>query len=142
MHPPQPGCSAFNPAADELTRRLRLGCHPRPRSRIKIEYMFDHWLSGLGPAPYRVVDPPTPVIVHIASAIGSTDGRRANELPLRVRAEGLALDLQVPGVLSAWARVNTGGWICRVSFQIPTGNGRGYLEVDQWCPASAVRPCK
>lgn len=104
--------------------------------------MFDNWPAGFDPPPYRVVDPPMPVIVHIASAIGSTDGRPANDLPLRVRAEGLALDLQVPGTLSAWARVNTGGWICRCQFSIPTGNGRGYLEVDQWCPATAVRPCK
>ncbi|NLU64959.1 hypothetical protein HCA61_22230 [Rhodococcus sp. HNM0563] len=103
--------------------------------------MFDNWAAGFDPPPYRVVDPPTPVIVHIATAIGSVDGRPANELPLRVRAEGLALDLQVPGTLSAWARVNTGGWICRCQFSIPTGNGRGYLEVDQWCPAVAVRPC-
>ena len=104
--------------------------------------MFENWPADFDPPPYRVADPSIPVIVHIASALGSTNGRRANDLPLRVRAEGLARDLQVPGMLSAWARVNTGGWLCKVSFQIPTGNGRGYLEVDQWCPAAAVRPCR
>lgn len=102
--------------------------------------MFDTWLVGLGPAPYRIVDPPTPVIVHIGSALNCTNGRRADHLPLRVRAEGLALDVEVPGSLSAWARVNTGCWLAKVRFRIPTGNGRGYFEVDQWCPTTAVRP--
>jgi hypothetical protein len=108
----------------------------------KIEHVFASWPAEFDPPPYRVVDPPTPVIVHIATVISSTDGHPANALPLRVRAEGLALDVQVPGKLWAWARVSTGAWIARVSFQIPTGNGRGYLEVDQWCPVAAVRPAK
>ncbi|WP_072814605.1 hypothetical protein [Rhodococcus zopfii] len=103
--------------------------------------MFEDWRAEFEPLPYRIVDPPTPVLVHIASAFGAIGGRPANTLPLRVRAEGLALDVQVMGTLSAWARVNTGSWICRVSFSIPTSNGRGHLDVDQWCPAAAVRPC-
>lgn len=104
--------------------------------------MFDHWSVRFDPPPYRVVDPPTPVIVHIATAIGSTDGRPADDLPLRVRGEGLILDVQVPGKLWAWARTTTGGWLCKITFAIPTGNGHGYLEVDLWCPAAAVRPCQ
>ncbi|GAA4489079.1 hypothetical protein GCM10023094_50050 [Rhodococcus olei] len=103
--------------------------------------MFEQWRTEFGPPPHRVVDPPTPVIVHIATAISQSAERSANAIPLRVRAEGLALDLQVPGRLHAWARTTGGGWICRVTFTIPTGNGRGCLDVDQWCPAAAVRPC-
>ncbi|GAA4491257.1 hypothetical protein GCM10023094_55530 [Rhodococcus olei] len=97
---------------------------------------------GFAPPSHRVVDPPTLVIVHIATAIGHTDAHPANTLPLCVRAEGLALDLRVHGRLSAWARTTGGGWLCRVAFAIPTGKGRGYLDVDQWVPACAVRPCR
>lgn len=104
--------------------------------------MFPSWPTEFDPPPHRVVDPPAPVIVHIATAISAADGHPANTVPLRVRAEGLALDVQVPGKLWAWARSTTGAWIARVTFQIPTGNNRGYLEVDQWCPAAAVRPCE
>ncbi|WP_241387656.1 PDDEXK nuclease domain-containing protein [Rhodococcus sp. CH91] len=76
----------------------------------KNESVVRYALAGtthFDPLSHRVVDPPVPVIVHIASALGSTDGRRANDLSLRVRAEGLALGLQVLGALSAWARVNS-----------------------------------
>ncbi|MFF0818411.1 hypothetical protein ACFYVR_25175 [Rhodococcus sp. NPDC003318] len=104
--------------------------------------MFEYWPTEFDPPPHRVVDPPAPVIVHIATAISQSAEHPANTIPLRVRAEGLALDLQVPGTLSAWARTTGGAWICRIQFRIPTGNGRGHLDVDQWCPAAAVRPCK
>ncbi len=79
---------------------------------------------------------------NVAAAIGPSGGQPANTIPLRVRAEGLVCDVQVPGYVSAWARTSTGAWLARAQFSIPTGNGRGYLEVDQWCPAAAVRPCQ
>lgn len=104
--------------------------------------MFESWPVEFDPPPYRVVDPPMPVIVHIATAIGQAGERPANTIPLRVRAEGLVLDVKVPGRLSAWSRSVGGGWLARVAFSIPTGNGRGYLEVDQWCPAAAVQQCQ
>lgn len=69
--------------------------------------MFDEWPVGFDPPPYRTVSPPTPVIVHVATALGHVVGRPANTLPLRVRAECLAVDVQVPGHLSAWARTNS-----------------------------------
>ncbi|CRK54585.1 conserved protein of unknown function [Rhodococcus sp. RD6.2] len=107
-----------------------------------IEHVFP-WPTEFDPPPYRVVDPPVPVIVHIATAISQPAAHPATVIPLRVRAEGLALDVQVPGTLRAWARTTGSGWICCLCFTIPTGNGRGGLDVvDQWCPAAAVRPVK
>jgi hypothetical protein len=104
--------------------------------------MFDTWRAEFTPSPHRVVDPPVPVIVNVALAIGEVAGRPANSLPLRVRAEGLSVDVEVPGQVHGWARTSRGTWLCKVRFAIPTGNARGYLEVDQWCPAAAVRPCR
>lgn len=104
--------------------------------------MFEHWQPAFDPPPYRVVDPPQAVIVNVAVAFSQVEGLPANTLPLRVRAEALALDVQVPGRLSGWARSTRGFWLCNVSFAIPTGNGLGYLEVNQWVSAAAVRPCK
>ena len=104
--------------------------------------MFPSWPVEFDPPPYRVVEP-TPVLVHVATAISQPAAHPASAVALRIRAEGLALDVHVPGTLSAWARTTGGSWICLVSFAIPTGNGRGQLDVvDQWCPAAAVRPCK
>lgn len=82
------------------------------------------------------------MIVDIAAVFAVTGGERSNALPLRVRAEGLSLDVQVPGQVSAWARSSHGMWLAFASFAIPTGNGRGFLDVEQWVPATAVRPCR
>lgn len=107
----------------------------------RLDHMFEDWPVMFDPPPYRTVSPAVPVIVHVGSALGgAAAGQRADTLPLRVRAECLAVDVQVSGRLSAWARTSAGSWICRVAFSIPTGNGMGYLDVDQWCPAAAVRP--
>lgn len=92
------------------------------------------------PAPRRVVDPPVPVVVDVLLAIGQSGERPANELPLRVRAEGLNVDCRVPGLLSAWARTVGGGWLAYLTFSIPTGNGLGALRVAQWCPSAAAVP--
>lgn len=103
--------------------------------------MFEGWNSVLEPRPWRVVDPPQRVLIRVSEAIAHGGGRAANDLPLRVRAEGLDLDVQVIGLLSGWARTSRGGWLCALTFTIPTGNQQGGLEVtDQWCPASAVTP--
>lgn len=48
----------------------------------------------------------------------------ANSLPLHVRAEGLDLSGLRPGLLYAWARTTTGGWLGFVQATITTGNGR------------------
>ncbi|NKS74805.1 hypothetical protein GS531_24900, partial [Rhodococcus hoagii] len=57
---------------------------------------FEDWPVVFSPAPRRVVDPPVPVMVDVLLAIGQSDERPANELPLRVRAEALNVDCRVP----------------------------------------------
>ena len=75
--------------------------------------MFEDWPVHFVPAVRREVDPPVPVIVDLAAGLARSHSsvRAANELPLRVRAEGLVADVQIPGLLHAWART-TGeiGW--------------------------------
>ncbi|MET8871536.1 hypothetical protein [Nocardia sp. NPDC004604] len=56
--------------------------------------MFEEWPVEFTPEPRRIVDPPLPVAVDVAAAIGQPGDRPANELPLRVRAEGLSLDVR------------------------------------------------
>lgn len=51
------------------------------------------------------------------------------------------MDSQSPGLLHAWAKTGRGQWICCLSFQIPIGNGKGFLQLSrQWCPAEAATP--
>ncbi len=51
------------------------------------------------------------------------------------------MDVKAPGLLHAWAKTGRGQWICCLSFKIPIGNGKGYLQLDhQWCPADAAQP--
>ena len=101
---------------------------------------FSRWQPAYHPKPWRKVSPPQPVTVDLACAIAHDGGRLAHDLPLRVRAEGLNLDVHVPGVLHAWARTSRGSWLAACTFTIPTGNNLGSLEVTQWCPATAVAP--
>ena len=102
--------------------------------------MFEDWPVTFNPAPRRIVEPPLPVTVDVAAAIRQPGNRPMNELPLRVRAEGLALDVRVPGQLLAWARTTGGSWICLLHFAIPAGNGCGHLTVTQWCASDAATP--
>ena len=100
--------------------------------------MFERWKAVYDPKPWREVRPPRPVTIDVSAAMAHHGGRAANDLPLRVRAEGLDLDVQVPGLLHAWARTSRGEWLASCTFTIPTGNKLGSLEVTHWCPAAAV----
>ncbi|NMM83105.1 hypothetical protein B2J88_01760 [Rhodococcus sp. SRB_17] len=86
------------------------------------------------------VDPPRTVSVNLSAAIPQDPGSRADKLPLRVKAGGLHLDGETPGLLHAWARTTSGGWLCLLTFTISTANGLGHIDVQQWCPASAATP--
>ena len=100
--------------------------------------------AGLSPSTHlRAASstPPQPVIVSINAALSVTSSTSLRDgIPLRVRAEGLAMDMKVQGALHGWARTNVGSWLAYVSFTIPTGNGMGQLDVRQWCPSDAITP--
>ncbi|WP_051183012.1 hypothetical protein [Nocardia vinacea] len=101
--------------------------------------MFEDWPEEQ-PSPRRVVDPPKPVTVDLGLAIpGDGNGFGVNGVPLRVRAGGLVVSGRVPGLLRAWARTNSGGWLGLVDFTLSTSNGRGHVRVRQWCSSRAVQ---
>jgi hypothetical protein len=51
------------------------------------------------------------------------------------------MDVKSPGLLHAWAKTSRGQWLCQLTFDIPIGNGRGFLRLEgQWCPAEAATP--
>ncbi|MBF6272293.1 hypothetical protein A5789_03035 [Nocardia sp. 852002-51101_SCH5132738] len=65
-----------------------------------------------------------------------------NKIAMKIKAGGLKLTDDVPGLLQAWARVADGTWLGLVEMVLWTGNGRGKLPVMQWCPASAISPAR
>ena len=74
--------------------------------------MFDAWPTTFEPPTRRIVDPPRPVNVNVALAIGRSGvGRFRDTTALKVRAEGLAMDTIVEGTLFAWARTSVGDWL-------------------------------
>ncbi|MCX5046269.1 hypothetical protein OG921_24155 [Aldersonia sp. NBC_00410] len=101
--------------------------------------VFQSWPISFEPAVRREVSPPVAVIVDLSIGIARGQVSFANEVPLRVRAEGLQLDIKTPGRLCAWARTSRGDWLGRCQVRVPAGHG-GYLELDQWFPAAAITP--
>lgn len=102
--------------------------------------MFEHWPIIFDPPPYRIVDPPTPVLVRLPDAIARSPAKLGAGVSLRIRAGGLDLDQTVPGRLLAWATVSTGEWLAYIAFRVKTGNDMGWIDITQWCPASAITP--
>ncbi|OZF42090.1 hypothetical protein [Rhodococcus sp. 14-2470-1a] len=106
--------------------------------------LFARWPVTFDPPTRRIVDPPQPVIVSVSHALpGSPRTSLRDGTPLRVRAEGLSVDIKVQGTLSAWARLANGAWLARVDFSVPTGNGKGHLDLHgQWVPSDAITPMR
>ncbi|WP_052062046.1 hypothetical protein [Rhodococcoides fascians] len=106
--------------------------------------LFARWPVTFDPPTRRIVDPPQPVIVSVSAALpGSSNTSFRDGTPLKVRAEGLSVDLKVQGALSAWARLANGAWLACVTFSIPTGNGKGHLDLQhQWVPSNAITPMR
>lgn len=104
--------------------------------------LYENWPTTFEPSVRRIVDPPVPVLVNVSLTVaGAAGGSFRDGTPLKVRAEGLAMDIKVQGTLHAWAKTARGQWICSLSYRIPTGNDMGFLQVDrQWCPAEAAQP--
>ncbi|WP_280347256.1 hypothetical protein [Nocardia neocaledoniensis] len=65
---------------------------------------------------------------------------RQDQLAMRVKLGGLRLADNVPGWLHAWVLLADGTWMGLVTFTLVTGNGRGQLQLHQWCPAHALSP--
>lgn len=103
--------------------------------------MFEKWPEEFTPSLRRVVEPAMPVTVDLGQAIATRSPRfGANNVALRISSGGLRLTGTVPGVLYAWARAWDGAWLGLVEFTVQTGNGRGQLDLRQWCPEHALSP--
>lgn len=103
--------------------------------------LYENWPTTFEPPTRRLVDPPLPVLVSVSMTIAGAGGTFGDGTALKVRAEGLAMDVKVQGTLHAWAKTTRGQWICCLSYRIPTGNGKGFLQIErQWCPAEAAVP--
>ncbi|WP_083581024.1 hypothetical protein [Rhodococcus rhodnii] len=100
--------------------------------------MFEQWPEGLEPQCRRIVDPPMRVRVRLAAAIARDAPAKANEIALRVRAEGLVLDEIVDGELLGWCRSNRGDWLGVVDIELHTSNRLGRLPLRQLIPAGAI----
>jgi len=102
---------------------------------------FDSWPVEMRPPTRVVVDPPQPVLVDLTRAIANPDDRfRRDQVAIRVRMEGLDLSCIVHGQLHGWAQSTSGGWLAAVSMTVPTGNRKGHINIQQWCPAASVSP--
>lgn len=87
----------------------------------------------------RVVDPPLPVIVDLASLFPPGPGL-PNTQQLKITKGGLALTGYATGELLAWARSSTGAWIACVRFVVEPVNKHGQVPMLQWLPAASIRP--
>lgn len=93
--------------------------------------------GSVGGPSYHVIDPPRRVIIDLGRLIMAPKDFGGN-VSLRVRSGGLSLTGTTPGLLHAWARTSTGGWLALVSCAVTTGNRQGRVQVQQWCSEQAV----
>lgn len=111
---------------------------------IIIERVFEYWPPLFDRPLRRVVEPPTPVLVDLASVFptGSDRGRPfgLQHIAMGIKAGGLVITGQTIGRLHAWARAADGTWLGLVEFDLMTGNQQGRLRVRQWCPQRALAP--
>ncbi|WP_280442942.1 hypothetical protein [Nocardia brasiliensis] len=78
------------------------------------------------------------VVVDLGQAMPTQRAKFRTSVGLRISSGGLRLTGSVPGTLYAWARAWDGVWLGLVEFTVRTGNGRGQLDVKQWCPQYAL----
>lgn len=107
-----------------------------------VERAFDplaSWAESLGNG--RVVDPPLPVIVDLASLF-PPDLVRAS-WPTRSPSRsprGLNLTGYATGELLGWAHSSSGAWITCVRFVVEPVDKTGQVPMMQWVPAASIRP--
>ncbi|PXY16471.1 hypothetical protein BAY59_38595 (plasmid) [Prauserella coralliicola] len=98
--------------------------------------MFDDWRRDA----VRKVDPPRAVVVRLSQVWPSDRLGWGRDTPLWVRAAGMEVRTEVPGLLHTWVLSSVGRWWPWVTFTVRSSNGELEFEVDQLVPAEAVRP--
>lgn len=67
--------------------------------------LYENWPTTFEPSVRRIVDPPIPVLVNVSLTVAGAAGSSFRDgTPLKVHAEGLAMDIKVQGTLHAWAK--------------------------------------
>lgn len=104
--------------------------------------MFESWPNDMAPPTRMVVDPPLPVLVDLTVALNNPDDKfRRDTVALRIKAQGINTNTQgAQGLLYAWMQSTSAGWWGLVSFDLHTGDGRGHIGIQQWCPARSLQP--
>ncbi|MGW4370265.1 hypothetical protein ACWEKT_31930 [Nocardia takedensis] len=85
---------------------------------------------------WRPFSPMRPVYVDIDRVLPAADPDPA--VPRRVAEHGLRLSGRMPGLLRAWHRLSTGGWIASV--EVPVRTGDHWVFLDFVTSADAVTP--
>lgn len=103
---------------------------------------LDEWRELWPERPIlRRVDPPQAVVVDWPRAMNLAYGaRRADRVPMRVRASGVELGHQVPATLCCWVQCSDGQWLGGVSTTFPTRGSVNSLSAEMWVPAHALSP--
>lgn len=61
-----------------------------------------------------------------------------DQLPLWVKASGLALEPTMTARQIAWIRRSDGGWLAAVELPASSANGRSRIAMKLWVPAQAI----
>lgn len=71
--------------------------------------LYENWPVTFDPPTRRIVDPPQRVLVNVALTVAGSSGGGSfrDGTPLKVRSEGLAMDVKAPGLLHAWAKTGS-----------------------------------
>lgn len=103
---------------------------------------LDDWIEPFPGAPVlRRLATPAAVVVDVAHALPGPSGfTRADTLPLRVRAGGIALEAAMPGTLHAWLRATDGRWLAQVCVPASSANGCSQLDLWLWVESANVTP--
>lgn len=114
----------------------RSGRPPTCTSHVIIEHVYDKWDA------VREVQPPRPVIVRLARLWPPERFRWGRDTPIWMRAGGIDLNDELPGLLTCWVCTETGDWLGLVD-GLELGSRNGFLHLrlgPQLIRAAALRP--
>ena len=87
----------------------------------------------------RWFDPPREVLVDMDVALGLTRyGKRADRIPLRVKACAVRVEGIMAARQSAWFQTSSGRWVAVVQVNARSGNGSNSITLDLCVSEDAV----
>jgi hypothetical protein len=92
--------------------------------------------EAVSPSWFRQLDEPRRVWVNVHRLLA----RDVHDI-YRDTPGGLELDHEVHGLVDAWARRGDGGWLARVSYQLPARNAEAASElITHYVPSHLITP--